>query len=161
MRNQRRSIAIALLLLGCGRSPDTPPLIPVATPPNVDPQPRVLTPPAKTVPMADVKMLTAGNTAFAFDLYARLLEHRQFFVSPYSISTDLAMLYAGARGQTAEEIAKVCRFRAPPDELAEVYANLIWRQLGERKSTTDESPKGVGYQKKDGKLAPCRRRETS
>jgi serpin B len=45
------------------------------------------------------------------------------------------MLYAGARGTTAEEIAKACRFDRPPQELPDLYASLIWNQLGERKSS--------------------------
>ena len=47
----------------------------------------------------DLDQLTAGNRTFALDLYHRL-EAREgnLFYSPYSISSALAMTYAGAEG---------------------------------------------------------------
>src|SRR5271163_2409881 len=46
--------------------------------------------------------LAAGNNAFALDLYAKLrTTDGNLFLSPYSISTCLAMVYTGARGDTA------------------------------------------------------------
>ena len=111
---------------------------------------RVLTPPKKTVPVAEVRKLADNNTAFAFDLYAKLKDEGQLFISPYSVSSALAMLYAGARGTTAEEIAKVCRFDRPPEGLPDLYANLIWNQLGERKSSM------TGTTEKDGKIVPIK-----
>jgi serine protease inhibitor len=46
--------------------------------------------------------LVRGNTAFALDLYTRLAqEDGNRFLSPLSISTALAMTYAGAEGETA------------------------------------------------------------
>ncbi len=56
-----------------------------------------------------------GNTAFALDIYGQLREQPgNLFFSPYSISTALAMTTAGARGQTAKEMAKVLRLPAKP-----------------------------------------------
>ena len=53
-----------------------------------------------------------GNTAFALDLYRHLAksEKGNLFYSPYSISTALAMTYAGARGNTATQMEKVLHF---------------------------------------------------
>lgn len=49
-----------------------------------------------------------GNTAFALDLYARLGDAPgNVFFSPYSISTCLAMTYAGARGDTETQMSQV------------------------------------------------------
>jgi len=66
----------------------------------------------------DGPTLVKGNTAFACDLYARLREmDGNFFTSPYSISSALAMTYAGARGQTAEQMANVMHFTLPQERL--------------------------------------------
>ena len=56
-------------------------------------------------------LLVEGNTSFAFDLYARLKANPgNLFFSPYSVSTCLAMAYAGARGNTGVQMAKVLHF---------------------------------------------------
>src|SRR5512135_2786026 len=54
-----------------------------------------------------------GNNDFAFALYARLRSsngQRNIVVSPFSVSTALAMIYAGARAQTEEQMAAVLHF---------------------------------------------------
>lgn len=55
--------------------------------------------------------VTVGNTAFALDLYGQLKAGQgNLFFSPYSISTCLAMTYAGARGQTEAQMASTLHF---------------------------------------------------
>src|SRR5437667_5511632 len=50
--------------------------------------------------LPEVKSTVESNTAFAVDLYQRLKDQPgNLFFSPYSLSTALAMAYAGARGQ--------------------------------------------------------------
>ncbi len=68
-----------------------------------------------------------GNTAFALDLYRRLAPEREgnLFLSPFSISTAFAMVQAGARGRTADQIASVFRFPAGGDRLHPVFAALL------------------------------------
>lgn len=58
-----------------------------------------------------------GNNQFAIELYKKLAQGKStnFFVSPYSVSSALAMTYAGAKGATAQEMAKVLHFT--PDRL--------------------------------------------
>lgn len=71
------------------------------------------------------KSLVRGNTDFALDLYARLREvPGNVFFSPYSISTALAMTYAGARGQTAAEMAEVLHFGLPQEALHPAFSRL-------------------------------------
>ncbi len=77
---------------------------------------------APDVTPADVQTLVAGNTAFAADLY-RLAsgESGNLFMSPHSVTTALAMTYAGAASNTATQIADVFNFTQAP---ATLHASL-------------------------------------
>jgi serpin B len=67
----------------------------------------------------DVAAVVEGNTRFALDLYGRLREQEgNLFFSPYSISAALAMTSAGARGETAAEMAKVLNLSLGAEKLA-------------------------------------------
>lgn len=72
--------------------------------------------------------LTAGNIAFAFDLYHRLREADDgggnLFFSPYSISLALAMVYAGAGGETEKRMAAALRFALPQERLHLAFNGL-------------------------------------
>jgi serine protease inhibitor len=60
----------------------------------------------------DTHALVKSNTDFALHLYGRLAgnqEHNLFF-SPYSISSVLAMVVEGARGETAAQAGKVLHY---------------------------------------------------
>lgn len=64
----------------------------------------------------DVNALVQGNSAFALELYAKLRgEAGNLFLSPYSISSALAMTYAGARGNTAAEMETALHFTLGPE----------------------------------------------
>jgi serpin B len=79
------------------------------------------------VPSSDLSELVAGNTAFAFDLYRLLAEQQEgenLFYSPYSISLALAMTYAGARGETEEQMAQALRFTLPDERLHAAFNDL-------------------------------------
>src|SRR5439155_23837428 len=79
----------------------------------------------------DMLKVSAGNNAFALDLYALLrTEKGNLFYSPYSISTALAMTYAGARGQTAADMAKVLHFAQAPKQLHPAFADLLRLHAG-------------------------------
>ena len=56
---------------------------------------------------------SAANNSFAFDLLKKIMAKdvgKNIFFSPYSISTALTMTYAGARGNTAKEMADVLHY---------------------------------------------------
>jgi serpin B len=75
---------------------------------------------------ADTKAVVKGNTEFALALYRQLRGQKgNLFISPYSISTALAMTYAGARGQTAEEMARALNFPSGHQRLHTAFAKLL------------------------------------
>ena len=75
--------------------------------------------------ISDDKELVAGNTAFAFNLYDRLKQTEgNLFLSPYSISTALAMTYAGARGNTEKQMAQVLHFILDQEHLHPAFASI-------------------------------------
>ena len=74
----------------------------------------------------DRAAVVEGNNAFAVDLYSQLRSQSgNLFFSPESISTALAMTYAGARGDTASEMAKTLHFTLPPDQLHPAMGALL------------------------------------
>jgi serpin B len=82
---------------------------------------------------AERTALAEGNVAFALDVYAGLRSGAGNLVfSPYSLSTALAMTYAGARGQTAQQIGAVLKFRQLPEKVHPAFAALIHDLHGER-----------------------------
>jgi serpin B len=90
---------------------------------------------------ADLALLVEGNTAFAFDLYQALkAKDGNLFYSPHSISVALAMTYAGARGETAEQMATTLQFLLEQDGLHPAF-NWLDVELASR---------GEGAQGKDG-----------
>ena len=79
---------------------------------------------ASAQPAATDVVVTA-NTRFAFDLYARLKStDGNLFFSPYSISTCLAMTWAGARGDTESQMAQVLHFSTVQTGLHSQFAGL-------------------------------------
>jgi len=87
-------------------------------------------------------LLVEGNSAFAFELYQALKgKEDNLFYSPYSISLALAMTYAGASGETAEQMADTLRFLLEQERLHPAF-NWLDAELARR---------GEGAQGKDGK----------
>jgi serpin B len=91
---------------------------------------------------ADLALLIEGNSAFAFDLYRALRQQEgNLFYSPHSISVALAMTYAGARGDTADQMGDTLEFLLEQDSLHPAF-NWLDAELAGR---------GEGAQGKDGK----------
>lgn len=137
-------VTAALLLSACGPSPVAESRLERVSEPDV--------------PASDLQGLVGGNTAFAFDLYQAVRPGTGNLVySPYSISLAFAMVYGGARGETAAQMADVLHYTLPeaqfhpafnaldldlaarPDQAADVdeedrfeltIANATWGQEG-------------------------------
>jgi len=93
------------------------------------------------VSTSEQALLVEGNSAFAFELYRALKgEEGNLFYSPYSISLALAMTYAGARGETAEQMAATLQFLLEQERLHPAF-NWLDAELASR---------GEGAAGKDG-----------
>lgn len=75
---------------------------------------------------ADQEIVVEGNNMFAWELYAQLKgKEGNLFFSPCSISTALAMTYAGARGNTATQMADALHFSLSQPRLHPAFSGLI------------------------------------
>jgi len=132
---------------------------------------------------ADRVVVVEGNDAFAVALYHQLSHQAgNLFLSHESISTALAMAYAGARGNTASEMAKALHFTLPPGQLHPAMgallrdlnaahsdyqlnvANALWAQQGytflDQFLNLLKGDYGAGLQQVDFKGAPEAARST-
>ena len=74
---------------------------------------------------SDQRTVVEGNTHFACDLYQELKDAEgNLFLSPYSISEALAMVYAGARENTAEQMAETMHFSLEQKKLHPTFGEL-------------------------------------
>jgi serpin B len=101
-------------------------------------KPRITSP---TVENSDLATLVDGNTAFTLNLYQQLKDKEgNIFYSPHSLSVALAMTYAGARGETEQQMAEALSFYLSQDRLHPAF-NYLDQLLASR---------GEGAQGKDG-----------
>lgn len=69
--------------------------------------------------------LAENNNAFAIKLYHQLKDNKgNIFFSSYSISSALAICYAGARGNTQKEMASVLHFPLEQEQLHKDFYDL-------------------------------------
>jgi serpin B len=113
--------ALSGLLLSCGGGPSA-----VAEARSSKPRQRPRT------SSDDVRAFAAGHNAFGLALYELLRgSSGNLFFSPYSIAQALTMISAGARGNTAQQMAQVLH-SAFPQERLHAAANALDLTLGSR-----------------------------
>jgi len=89
----------------------------------------------------EIATAVRGVNEFSFDFYARVKKGKgNIFISPYSISTALAMTYGGARGNTGAEMEKTLHFTLTQRQHA-AFGALI-KDL----NATEKNGKPRGYQ---------------
>jgi serine protease inhibitor len=80
--------------------------------------------PADVAP--DVAAIVQANNAFACDVYTKLsTEPGNLFFSPFSMSTALAMIDAGAAGDTAAQLRSALHFTLPADRQNAAYGAVL------------------------------------
>lgn len=92
---------------------------------------RISTP---TIASANQTTLVSGNSAFALDLYQQIKNNPgngNIFYSPFSISTALAMTWAGARTDTETAMAGTLHFDLPQAQLHPAF-NWLDQELASR-----------------------------
>lgn len=72
---------------------------------------------------ASAAALAKATAAFGWDLYGKLgeTEKGNLFLSPHSIAVALGMLYAGTRGQSATQLARVLHVEALSSDLGPAF----------------------------------------
>jgi len=76
---------------------------------------------------SSVTQIAQNNNAFAFELYNQIIleEKGNVFFSPFSISTALAMTYAGADSNTATEMQKAMHFEKNKPMFHSAYGDYL------------------------------------
>ncbi len=92
---------------------------------------------------AKLEPVVSGNNRFALSLYQQIVaaaevQNQNLFLSPFSLTAALAMTYAGAAGETAQEMAEVLEVRT--DEA------VFHQQLGALMADLNGDKAGRGYQ---------------
>ncbi len=93
------------------------------------------------------RAVVAGDNAFALDLYRQLKgTDGNLFLSPHSISECLALTYAGARGNTANQMAQVLRFGTNPVHAAFAELRSGLRRAQQRRGIELSAANGLWVQ---------------
>jgi serine protease inhibitor len=123
MRAIVTGVAAWLALSACSPTPkvETPTTTPTAEEPGAKPA----APVQKPADNPDAAEVARGNNSFALSLYRELgKKEGNLFLSPYSVSTALAMTYAGAKGDTASEMRRTLGFTLPDEKLHPAFSAL-------------------------------------
>jgi serpin B len=102
---------------------------------------------SEEAPRDDLRALAAGNNAFAFDLYQALRDGEEnLLYSPYSLSVAMAMVYAGARGETEQQMADTLHFELPQERLHPAF-NALGLELDSRSHAATREASGENVEK--------------
>jgi serpin B len=89
---------------------------------------------ASSVPKPSLDAAVAANNAFSVALYAQLAHPGNVITSPLSAAVALTMVYAGAQGQTATEMATALHLGTDPTSIFDGQSALL-QELASRPQT--------------------------
>ncbi len=72
----------------------------------------------------ELKELVKANNAFALDIFKKMAGADNLFISPFSISSVLAMTFAGASADTESEMSKTMHWPANTENFHKAYGSL-------------------------------------
>jgi serpin B len=110
-------VVAVLLLTGCSGGPLKPETPAPPAPPGelIASDAQRVTPTVATETLASA---ASGNTEFGAALYPLIASPGEnLFFSPFSITQAFSMVYAGARGRTAQQMEQALRFPLPQEQL--------------------------------------------
>jgi serpin B len=147
---------LIMSLVGCTKTSTTipvtyktPPTTPVGTPVSFQvaksDAPRITSP---NVSDTQLSALVSGNNTFAFNLYQQLAKNNtgNMFYSPYSISTALAMTYAGAAGGTEKQMSSALHFTLPQAQLHPAFNDLAMQLASRGQGAKGTNGKGFSLE---------------
>jgi serpin B len=96
------------------------------------------------VSFSGMETLVAGNNEFALELYRQLSagDDGNLFFSPYSLSVALAMTYAGAEGNTKEQMAETLNFILEKEDLHAAFNKLAIELASRGEGNKNENEDG-------------------
>ena len=95
----------------------------------------------------EVRTLVSGQNSFVADFYRHLAQEAggNLFYSPYSLYTAMAVVYAGAAGNTAEEFQDVMGIGVPPEQYHGSLNSLDLTLLNDSVRPGEEYSEEAGY----------------
>ena len=123
-------LGLVCCLAGCAR-PDAPRATDSSSPKAapavaIDDSPGSAPDAASEPPVVDRRIFAEAANAFGFDLYGKVRTTAgNVVVSPATLGLALAMTWAGARGETAEQMARALHFSGREDEMVSSATELL------------------------------------
>ncbi len=101
-------------------------------------EPRITSP---DVSEEEISTLSADNADFAWAFYREAIKPGEnLFFSPYSLSVALAMTWAGARGNTEDEMAQAMRFTLGQERLHPAFNGLDLELESRAEASSGDGP---------------------
>jgi len=89
---------------------------------------------ASSIHAQEISEQVKNNNSFTFELFNYLDNNENLFLSPFSVSSALAMTYEGAKGKTRTEMSKVLHFPQENLKVNKDFSEIINKTQSSRSS---------------------------